>query len=156
MHKKINYSYQKILTILLITGILSAGKIERKELTDYVEELMPCLAAISAFTPYDSFRDEDKEKKEQRLINGLFLEFEIDENFYSQENLIKYTEGFFNKFTIDLDKFEAKLSKREADYLLTNILPKEVEKVDQMISNLVKNPKKWDKKIRSCLLKFKI
>ena len=68
-------------------------------------------------------------------------------NFYSQENLIKYTEGFFNKFTIDLDKLEAKLSKREADYLLTNIIPKEFEKLDQMISNLVKNPKKWDKKI---------
>ena len=112
-----------VFILVFLPNLVSADKAARDEFIEVASSLLKCGAALAPFIP--NYSDPNNQNMIDKLReNRLIMQFEIDEIFYSKDNLAALAETFVKladeKLTLIAD--EDTFSEDEQQYLYVKLM----------------------------------
>jgi len=130
-----------IFVLAILPNLVSADKAARDEFIETATYLFKCSASLAPFDPNYSAPNYQNET-DKFTDNQLIMQFEIDETFYSKDNLAALATSILK---IEDEKISGLLtentfSEDEKSYLIVKFMNIEAE-LETFVKQLLENPK---------------
>ena len=139
-----------IFILAFLPNLVSADKAARDEFIEAASSLLKCAAALAPFIP--NYSDPNYQYEIDKIReNRLIMQFEIDEIFYSEDNLAALAASFVNIADTKLSSLadEGTFSEDERQYVYVKIMNIAAE-MEPFIAQLLESHKFHAGFIRQC------